>query len=142
MASAEIEDLFQESPTLNDNNPNVLDIGQCSFDHENISRMLSKEFSAHVVQAATGDEAFRAVRTGHYDLVLVNRIFDTDGTSGLDLIQRLQSDEETRTTPVMLVSNHAEAQDAAVTAGAKRGFGKDTLTNSETRDVLAALLDH
>ena len=104
--------------------------------------MLSEEFSADVEQAANSEEAFRAVRAGHFDLVLVNRILDADGTSGLDLIQRLRSHKETLATPVMLVSNYAEAQDAAVALGAKRGFGKDAMTNRETRDPLASLLDH
>ena len=92
-------------------------------------------------QAATSEETFRAVRDGHYDLVLVNRILDADDTSGLDLIQRLQSHEQTRHTPVMLVSNYAETQDAAVALGARRGFGKDAITSPETRAQLASLLD-
>ncbi len=123
------------------NKPRVLDVGQCDFDHDNISRMLSEEFGAAVKQAATGDEAFRAVRAGHYDLVLVNRVLDADGASGLDLMQRLLSNEDTRATPTMLVSNYADAQDAAVALGATRGFGKNALTSPETRDQLASLLD-
>ena len=124
------------------NKPWVLDVGQCDFDHENIGRMLVEDFGADVKRAATTEEAFRAVRAGHYDLVLINRILDADGASGLDLIKRLQSHEETRITPVVLVSNYTEAQEAAVALGARRGFGKDTLTSTETRDVLTALLGH
>ncbi len=124
------------------NKPRVLDVGQCDFDHENISRMLVEDFGADVKRSATTEEAFQAVRAGHYALVLINRIIDADGASGLDLIKRLQSHEETRVTPVVLVSNYAEAQDAAVALGAKRGFGKNTLTGTETRDVLTALLGH
>ncbi len=119
----------------------MLDVGQCDFDHDNISRMLSEEFGADVKRAATSEEAFRAVRAGHYDLVLVNRVLDADAASGLDLIQRLLSNEDTRATPTMLVSNYADAQDAAVALGATRGFGKNTLTSPETRDQLASLLD-
>ena len=126
---------------MSSNKARVLDVGQCDFDHDNMSRMLSEEFRAEVKQAATGEEAFRAVQGGHFDLVLVNRILDADGASGLDLIQRLLSNEDTRATPTMLVSNYADAQDAAVASGATRGFGKDTLTSSETRDNLASLLD-
>ena len=121
--------------------PRVLDVGQCDFDHDNISHMLSKEFGADVTRAATYEEAFRAVRAGHYDLVLVNRVLDADGASGLDLIQRLLANKDTRATPTMLVSNYADAQDAAVALGATRGFGKNTLTSSETRELLAPLLD-
>ncbi len=121
--------------------PRVLDVGQCDFDHDNISRMLSEAFAADVMRAATSEEAFRAVRAGHYDLVLVNRVLDADGASGLDLIQRLLSNEDTRATPTMLVSNYGDAQDAAVALGATRGFGKNTLTSPETREQLASLLD-
>ena len=127
---------------MSGNKPMVLDVGQCGFDHGNISRMLSDGFNANVKQAGTTEEAFQAVRAGHYDLVLINRILDADGASGLELIQRLQSHEETRVTPVVLVSNYTEAQDAAVAMGAKRGFGKDTLTSTATREVLAAILGH
>ena len=122
------------------NEPRVLDVGQCDFDHDNISRLLSEEFGADVKQAATGEEAFHIVRAGHYDLVLVNRILDANSTSGLELIQRLLSNEDTRATPTMLVSNYTEAQDVAVALGATRGFGKNTLTSPETRDLLASLL--
>ena len=125
---------------MNDKKPIVLDVGQCSFDHGNISRMLSENFSADVKHAATSEEAFRAIRACHFSLVLVNRIFDADGAPGLDFIQRLQSHEETRAIPVVLVSNYAEVQRAAVAAGAKRGFGKDALTSPETHDLLASLL--
>ena len=126
---------------MSTNEPRVLDVGQCDFDHDNISRMLSEEFGADVKRAATAEEAFRAVRAGLYDLVLVNRVLDADGASGSGLIQRLLSNEITRATPTMLVSNFAEAQDAAVALGAIRGFGKNTMTSSETRDLLAPLLD-
>jgi CheY-like chemotaxis protein len=118
----------------------VLDVGQCSFDHGNISRMLSEACGAEVEAAATSDDALNAVRSGRYDLVLVNRVFDADGSSGLDLIERLQSDQQTRATPVMLVSNYADAQDQAEAAGARCGFGKDALSAPETRERLLSLL--
>jgi len=118
----------------------VLDVGQCGFDHGNISRLLTKDFGADVVQAATSEEAVQAVRGGHFDLVLINRILDADGASGLDLIQRLKSHEGTRATPVALVSNYPEAQEAAVALGARRGFGKDALTDPESHNLLASIL--
>ena len=85
------------------NEPRVLDVGQCDFDYDNISRMLSEELGADVKRAATSEEAIRAVRAGHYDLVLVNRVLDADGASGLDFIQRLLSTEDRRATPTMMV---------------------------------------
>ena len=126
---------------MNDNKPMVLNVGQCDFDHGNISRMLSEGFSADVQQAATSEEAFCAVQGARFDLVLINRVLDADGASGLDLIRRWLSNNDTRATPTMLVSNYADAQDAAVALGATRGFGKNALTSPETRDQLASLLD-
>jgi len=121
--------------------PRVLNVGQCDYDHGNIRRMLSEGFGADVERAADTEEAVRAVRAGHFDLVLVNRVFDADGSSGLDLIRQLQSDEATRATPLALVSNYTEAQETAVALGAQRGFGKDKLASPETRDQLASLLE-
>lgn len=118
----------------------VLNVGQCGFDHGNISRMLAEHFGAEVQAVATSDQAVGAVREGRFDLVLVNRVFDANGDSGLGLIKKLQSDEETRATPVMLVSNLLDAQDSAVALGARPGFGKNALTQPETRDVLASVL--
>jgi CheY-like chemotaxis protein len=120
--------------------PKVLNVGHCGFDHGNIGRVLEEEFGVEVDGASTADAALRAVRDGEFDLVLVNRVFDANGESGLDLIKRLQAHEETRATPVMLVSNYPEAQEAAVAAGARPGFGKSALSAPETRERLAAVL--
>ena len=114
----------------------VLSVGQCSFDHGNLSRVLRAELGAEVVPAATAEEALAAARRGGFALVLVNRVFDADGGSGLELIPRLKEAAE---VPVMLVSNFADAQEKAVEAGAVPGFGKATLSAPET---LARLKEH
>ena len=118
----------------------VLDVGQCMPDHMSIIAMLSDAFDATVDQAHAADEAFEAVRSGDYDLVLVNRIFDADGDCGLELIRRLQANDSTRAVPVMLVSNYPESQAEAVDLGAQPGFGKSALNDKATVDGLAALL--
>lgn len=122
------------------NKPTVLCVGNCGFDNGNIGRMLAEHFGANVQTAATSEQALGAVRDGRFDLVLVNRVFDANGDSGLELIKKLQEHEETRATPVMLVSNYADAQDAAVALGARPGFGKNALTQPETRAALAGVL--
>lgn len=124
----------------NENQPTVLDVGQCSLDHGNISQLLSEAFGAVVQQADSLDQAMEAVRRGGFDLVLVNRIFDADGVEGLELIRRLRADSETAATPVMLVSNFQDAQDAAVSLGANPGFGKSALEAHDTLDRLASIL--
>ncbi len=117
--------------------PTVLDVGQCDFDNGNITRLLSAEFGAVVQRADSIQQAVDAVKQGSFDLVLVNRIFDLDGTEGLDLLRSLKGDTETASTPVMLVSNFADAQEAAVSLGALPGFGKNALDTPETKDLLS-----
>lgn len=120
--------------------PMVLDVGQCNMDHGNLSAMLAERFGAAVQRAHTIDEALAALRNAHYDLVLANRVFDADGAEGLDLIRRMQTDPQTRSIPVMLVSNYADAQETAVALGARPGFGKAALDRPETIAVLAPFL--
>ncbi len=60
-------------------------------------------------------------------MVLVNRVFDADGDSGVDLIRQIKADEALQTTPILLVSNYADAQEEATAAGAVPGFGKAEL---------------
>ena len=108
-------------------NPRVLSVGQCGVDHSAISRFLKDAVGAETTPAATAKEAVDAVRSGGYDLVLVNRVFDRDGGSGLDLIRDLKADPSTAEVPVILVSNYEDAQQQAAAVGALPGFGKAEL---------------
>jgi two-component system chemotaxis response regulator CheY len=107
--------------------PHVLSVGQCFADHGAISRTLGQQFAAEVVAADTAAEALAAVRQQVFDLVLVNRVLDADGSSGLEVIRQIKADEAVRQVPVMLVSNHEDAQRQAVELGALPGFGKAAL---------------
>lgn len=118
----------------------VLDVGQCGPDHQRIAHFLNRHFSVAVEAADTAEEAVRKVRESSYALVLVNRILDLDGSSGLELVRRLKGHAETGGTPVMLVSNYPEAQDQAVAAGGAPGFGKAELDRSETLQRLEPFL--
>jgi len=109
----------------------VLSVGQCRADHSGISWALRSEFDAEVVAASSADEAEKLLRGGGFALVLVNRVFDRDGSSGLDFIRRLKADAALAGQPVLLVSNYADAQKAAEQAGAAPGFGKDVLGRPE-----------
>ncbi len=119
----------------------VLSVGQCSFDHGTISRTLEHAFDVRVRDAVAGDDALEALRTERFDLVLVNRILDRDGSSGLDLIRAIKADPELAEVPVMLVSNYGDAQADAVALGALRGFGKVELRDPATRDRIAEVLN-
>jgi CheY-like chemotaxis protein len=120
--------------------PRILNVGQCGFDHRTIATYLGRHFGAEVERADTLDEARRALGRDRFDLVLVNRVLDLDDSSGLDLIRTLKGDGELGDVPVMLVSNHPDAQQAALELGASPGFGKSDLESPRTRDRLKALL--
>jgi two-component system chemotaxis response regulator CheY len=105
----------------------VLSIGQCGADHGAIAHTLQRHFAAEVVAAEDGLDAWPRLKGESFDLVLVNRLLDADGSSGLEIIKDLKSDEALRGLPVMLVSNLEDAQEDAIQAGAEKGFGKAAL---------------
>jgi len=117
----------------------ILDVGQCVPDHAAIARVCAK-LGAAVERAATAAEAIAVLRREAYDLVLINRVLDGDGTSGLDLLRQIRSDPATAGVPVMLVSNYADAQEQAVEAGALPGFGKAALHRPETLERIRQAL--
>jgi len=118
----------------------VLDVGQCGPDHAAISRYLTRHFDCEIVQADGLDDARAQLQSGRFDLALVNRKLDADYSDGIEVIRAIKSDPATADVPVMLVTNYPEHQDAAIAAGAIRGFGKLEFENPETRERLAAVL--
>ena len=115
----------------------VLSVGQCGFDHGNLSQSLRQLFDAEVVAARNEDDALLRLKSSTFDLVLVNRVFDADGASGLDFIRKVK---QQASVPLMLVSNYEDAQREAVAAGALPGFGKSMLGRPELRSCLAVVL--
>jgi CheY-like chemotaxis protein len=118
----------------------VLDVGNCRPDHAAIRRLVEGSFGANVVQAHGMDDALAALRGGKFDLVLVNRKLDRDYSDGIEIIKAVKADAALVDTPLMLITNYAEHQDAAVAAGADRGFGKLEFDAPQTRDQLAKYL--
>ena len=123
----------------------VLNIGQCALDHSNISELLNQNFSVTIDAAATHDAAITLVTQNEYDLILVNRLYDSNGSPGQATIEQLcekvsQAGDSDTGSPVMLVSNYADAQQAAQDAGAVTGFGKSQLTASSTIEMLSKYL--
>lgn len=119
----------------------VLSVGQCGYDHGQISRHLSRAWGAEVVAAGTHAEALELIRErGPFRLVLVNRVGDRDGARGIDLIRTLKADPGLADVPVMLVSNYPDAQAEAVSAGALPGFGKAELGDRAVEERLQPLL--
>ncbi len=118
----------------------VLSVGQCGMDHAAIQRTIEGQFDAKVIAAHGSRDALEQLRSAAFDLVLVNRMIDADGSDGVEIIEQMQADEALSAIPVMLVTNYLEHQERAVEAGAEPGFGKMHLGSDETRQRLEAFL--
>lgn len=118
----------------------VLNVGQCGPDHATIRSYLIEHFECAVLEAHGLDDALAQLKSGQFDLVLVNRKLDRDYSDGLEIIRAIKADAATAHVPVMLVTNYPDHQDAAEAAGALRGFGKLEFQQPQTRQRLAAVL--
>lgn len=118
----------------------VLNVGQCGMDHASIQRTIEGHFDAEVIAAHGSHDALEQLRSAAFDLVLVNRVLDADGSDGVEIIEQMKADEALSAIPVMLVTNYLEHQERAVEAGAEPGFGKMQLGSDETRQRLQAFL--
>ena len=125
---------------MGNDRPRVLNVGQCMPDHFMISSVISQGFNAEVEPAHTIEEALSAMQRKRYALVLVNRIIDSDGSEGIELIRRSKADPGLADVPVMMISNHADAHEAAVAVGGVAGFGKGDIRNNKPRERLAEFL--
>ena len=119
----------------------VLDVGNCSMDHGNVKHLIETSFDASVVRAHDQEGALALLRSGVFDLVLVNRVFHRDRGDGLELIFRIKNDPQLCATPAMLISDLDNFQQKAIEAGAASGFGKKSLRSSETRRRLRPFLE-
>ena len=110
----------------------VLDVGQCNADNHSISALLQKHFDVEVDRSHSLDQAIESAASTAYDLILINRLLDADGSAGLDVLASLKSNPASADAPVMIVSNYQDAQDKAMENGAVEGFGKSALGSAET----------
>lgn len=117
----------------------VLSIGQCSFDNHSISSLF-KQIGYTVVTASNKHQAISLIQANDLSLILINRIFDATGESGLDFIkEELQGKS---IIPYMLVSNYPDAQSKAVELGAQEGFGKSIVTSPRAVDIVKKAISH
>ena len=109
----------------------VLDVGQCGPDHAAIRSYVERNFGAEVRQTHRAGDTMAELRKCKYDLVLINRKLDSDYSDGTEILRSIKADAALASIPVMIVSNHAEAQDNAVALGAVYGFGKAEIGSSD-----------
>jgi len=111
----------------------ILSVGQCEGDDYRVERVLRAQLDPldlAIESVPTAQEGFHLLREKPYDLVLVNRILDGDGVSGVDFITHARA---TTSVPFMLISDYDEAQAEAVAHGAKLGFGKSGMSVAAER---------
>lgn len=118
----------------------VLDVGQCGPDHATIRAFLTRHFDCEIVQAHGPEDTLEHLRSGRFDLVLVNRKLDRDYSDGIEIIRQVKADPAIAGVAIMLVTNYPEHQAAAVAEGAVAGFGKLEFELPETRAKVAAVL--
>ena len=118
----------------------VLDVGNCVPDHAAIRRMLASTYGVEVLQSHGPEDTRAVLERGGIDLVLVNRKLDQDYSDGIEIIQQMKRDPALSGIPVMLITNYAEHQEAAVALGAEYGFGKLELAAEKTHERLRKIL--
>lgn len=108
-------------------------VGHCGFDSGSLTRFAADAApDAEVVRV--NDQRSLDELADADTLLLINRVLDGRfdvGGSGIDLIKFIASKQDAG--PTMLVSNYADAQEQAETAGALPGFGKSQIADAATR---------
>lgn len=116
----------------------VVSVGQCGFDNgqmRDLIRSLDPSLEMRVADDFEETLDQLASAQGRIRLVLVNRVLDVDGSSGIDLIRKIRaSADRFGNIPLMLVSDREPAQAQAIAEGALPGFGKSALRSAQTRD--------
>jgi CheY-like chemotaxis protein len=118
----------------------LLDVGNCDPDHGMIRRMLTEHFDVRIDRVMFVDEALEKMRERVYSLVLFNRLIFDDGSEGIELLRRAKADPSLRATPIMMISNYADAQKKSVSEGGELGFGKQDVGTDKAVSTLARYL--
>lgn len=116
----------------------VLSVGQCGYDDSRIGRVVREATGAFLERAGSVEDAQQMMAAKKYGLILVNRVFDSGG-EGLPFIEQLKKSGDE--TPVMLVSDYADAQAKAVASGALLGFGKSGLATPDVAEKIRVAVE-
>lgn len=113
----------------------VVLVGHCGPDAFMLRRAVEQAVPGSVVEANTEEKALWASPA---DLLLVNRVLDGwyEDESGLRLI----GEAARRGVPALLISNYTDAQEAAVAAGGKPGFGKTEVRSEKASRAIRGAL--
>ncbi len=115
--------------------PTFVLVGHCWADRIGLRSAVKRAVRGARIERADDLPALRS-RLGRGDVLLINRVlgdgFETG--SGVELIRLLAETGDAESA--MLISDHANAQDEAVAAGAQTGFGKSQLRDQATAQLL------
>ena len=110
-------------------------VGHCWADRIGLRSAVKRAVAGARIERAQDFPALRS-HLGSGPVLLINRVlgggFDTG--SGVELIRLLAETGDAE--KAILISNHADAQDEAVAAGAQSGFGKSQLRDQATEQLL------
>jgi two-component system chemotaxis response regulator CheY len=111
-------------------------VGHCGPDSSYLRLTVASAGKDLKVLAADDDDSLKRLLDEGVDLLLFNRILDFgfDEHEGVKVIRRLR--QLYPNVKMMLVSNYAEAQAAAVAAGALPGFGKREAGSPRVKELL------
>jgi CheY-like chemotaxis protein len=118
----------------------VLDIGNCNPDHSALKKMLESHYDVRVLRAHGLNDALDVLGEHSVNLILVNRKLDADYSDGTEVLKSLKQMDAHAQIPVMIITNYAEHQEAAVGLGAEYGFGKLQYKDAATHERLSQFL--
>ena len=120
--------------------PTILLVGHCGPD-AHFLRMVVRRAVEGVTCEFVNDQKALDEKLPTALLALINRVLDGrfSADSGIELIRQLAGSAD-ESTPMMLISNYAEAQQEAETAGAKPGFGKSDAGSEEAAALIESAI--
>ncbi len=118
----------------------VVDCGNCGPDYNAIRQMVLGHFDAVVLQTHGLEDTLDLLAERTVDLITVNRKLDRDYSDGMVVLRGIKADPRFASIPVMLVTNYDEHQLAAIEEGAVRGFGKLSIRDAATLELLQPYL--
>ena len=121
-----------------EHDPRILLVGHCGVDGPRLQSEIRSFLKGANVERVNSDSDLRRACEDGADLLLVNREPLGFETEGLDLIKQVRKDFPDQ--KVMLVSDHADAQQEAEAAGALRGFGKGDIGSPTLADAVKQAL--
>jgi hypothetical protein len=111
-------------------------VGHCGPDSSYLRLAVSRAEPGVQILSADDDQSLVKVLDQGIDLILFNRQLDYgfDESEGVALIRKLS--RHYPATRMMLISNYADAQEAALKAGAVSGFGKRDIGSPRATQLL------